>query len=33
MDHLQIFVKNDGTNEDMHAADRVIIGCASLQLQ
>ena len=33
MDHLQIFVKNDGTNKDIHAADRVIIGCASLQLQ
>ena len=25
MDHLQMFVKNDGTNEDIHAADRVLV--------
>ena len=25
MDHLQIFVKNDVTNEDIHAADRVLV--------
>ena len=25
MDHLQIFVKKDGTYEGMHAADRVLV--------
>ena len=25
MDHLQMFVKNAGTNEDIHAADRVLV--------
>ena len=25
MDHVQIFTKNDGTNEDIHAADRVLV--------
>ena len=25
IDHLQMFVKNDGTNEDIHAADRVLV--------
>ena len=25
MDHLQMFVKNDGTNEDIQAADRVLV--------
>ena len=25
MDHLQMFVKNDGTNEDIDAADRVLV--------
>ena len=25
IDHLQMFVKNDGTNEDMQAADRALV--------
>ena len=25
MDHLQMFVKNDGTNENIQAADRVLV--------
>ena len=25
IDHLQMFVKSDGTNEDIHAADRVLV--------
>ena len=25
MDHLQMFVKNDGTNEDIHAADKILV--------
>ena len=25
MDHLQMFVKNAGTNEDIHASDRVLV--------
>ena len=25
MDHLQMFVKNAGTNDDIHAADRVLV--------
>ena len=25
IDHLQMFVKNDGTNEDIQAADRVLV--------
>ena len=29
IDHLQMCVKNDGTNEDIHAADRVLVGIAT----
>ena len=25
MNHLQMFAKNDDTNEDIHAADRVLV--------
>ena len=25
INHLQMFVKNDGTNEDIQAADRVLV--------